>query len=472
MVTGVPDIPRTGASIGTGVGSEPLESMRTGTHVSAAEASGEFGKKEMNLLVGVPTFTTELRSKSLSLEERTRPRDIPALIKGGDYVGLKTELARPILKRLRPSTWSHYIQIALECISKTSGTDDVLAKSLNTCLGFLLDFRYKDEEVLSGKSDHLLLLREIVGKEAPEDVIDREELSEEQDEDQIVPAEELLIVQVAKAVLKRFPKLAVHTYTSDNIGRSALHEIAVKGAVKILEVVITYTRKEDLITALSQADKTSKGGKTPLAIAIDLGRTRIPVIKRLVRFHPGLINEHGILCQAVEGKDLKVVEALVGECAELLPEQSEKAIDTAVRDGQIGIVKLLIGKCPSLLTSRLFDKIAQEGPEGRVDIWEYAQGKSRDEAATASDVLHIAVCKVNLALVESIMRTYPKLAVRPDKNGYSALYYNKHDEMGDERSKGDRKRIRDLLVEQVMKENDPLKIRALLSEENGKWPSE
>ena len=237
--------------------------------------------------------------------------------------------------------------------------------------------------------------------------------------------------------------------------------------------------------------KTGPPGRTPLGLAIENEQTK--VIKRFLSYSPELVNEAGILSQAVEKDNLEIVQALFEESPERLSWQLKEfdtAIEEAVKGGQLKIVEFLIhgdahrakiaidmavseGKLeivkslgkgdPELLTTSVFDKI---GKAGRVDVWDYTQAQNPKQAAI-SDVLHIAVEKGYLPLAQAVVDTHPKLAVRRDAKGRSPLYYNKRDEREDQQAKDRRENIRDLLVQKIMREDEPLTIRSLLSEENG-----
>jgi hypothetical protein len=437
--------------------------------------------KELNFGGRVPSF--ERVSKSKALSRATQPKDLNLLVERGDSHGLEKELAQ--YKVLHSKNWFTYIQTVLRQSQRTDdGTNDE-GLDYPRCLELLLSFRYDEKEVFSGKSQHILLLKQTVDQEMEE--------SGGRTEEQVLATGTGLqpSSQVAMELLKRFPLLAFQPSHSNH--RSVLHEIAKDGAIGILDVIIAASDKKLLEKALGAAveKKTGPPGRTPLGLAIE--NEQIKVIKRILNYSPELVNEAGILSQAVEKENLEIVKALFEESPERLSHQLEEfdsaieeavkgglleiveflinkdadrakiAIDMAISDGKLEILKSLGEGDPSLLTTSVFNKI---GKAGRVDVWDYAQERNPKQAAI-SDVLHIAVEKEYLTLAQAVVDTHPKLAVRRDAKGRSPLYYNKHDAKEDQQARGRRENIRDLLVQKIMREDEPLTIRSLLSEENG-----
>jgi ankyrin repeat protein len=324
--------------------------------------------------------------------------------KKDDIPALEAAIARIPHDQLRPSPWQKCLENIIDEFENHPEKDRLL--------GLLLSHGGQ-----ANHADRRLLLDNVI-KEVGKLEIEYEEFD--------VAVEHSYII--AKMILTTFPEFAWSQARGNN--RTVFHVAAETGACRIVQLAETVivASNRSVSSVIRQGEKNAK---TALEIAVDMERTAVVV--ELLRLDEGQLDFHP---------------------------NAERIVTTAIEQGPVDIVKALLNDRPQIVTEDMFRKAIASGS---IDILRFLI-RLRLDILEKSTLLHFAVKRGQIRIVEELIQRWPELAEKyetdiPNDALRSVLYNNTMPEAKEE--------IRKLIVPVIIERNPVSVIRDILADSSG-----
>jgi hypothetical protein len=252
---------------------------------------------------------------------------------------------------------------------------------------------------------------------------------------------------IAQKILERHPELT--TYWSESRKRSIYHEAAKLNAPAILILAESVARKAGNTSGVKSLLESLDGGKkTPMAWAIH--QSSPIVVEALFYIYPEIRVTGDTFRAAITARQNRTVHIMAYHRPELITmDRICEMIDTVEDESPDD---------PSFITwKKLFLR--------------RGIGAQPDKAALPSfSLLHYAVERQHVRIVETLLQECPTMATQRDKYGRPVLWYNKT-EPGKERTEA-QETIRDLVATQIIMQLPRLDdIRVLIADDGKLRPN-